>query len=86
MLTDAMLSICHSLAKTEGAQRLSDEDLVADINEMDARRSGIPEAMEGLNAVLAAIRDPKPLSSKAAKRAKVAEVSRTTDVIDLTDE
>ncbi|PMD35954.1 hypothetical protein L207DRAFT_569355 [Hyaloscypha variabilis F] len=86
MLTDAMLSLCHSLAKTEEARRLSDEDLVEDMLELDRRRSCIPEAMEGLDGVLSVIRDPESLVSKASKRAKVAAISKMTHVIDLTED
>ena len=86
MLTDAMLSLCHSLAKTEGLKRLFDEDLVEDILELDRRRSRIPEAMEGLDGVLSVIRDPESFGSKASKRAKVAAISKMTHVIDLTED
>jgi hypothetical protein len=86
MLTDALLPLCHSLAKTEGARRLSDEDLVEDMLELDRRRSSIPEAMEGLDGVLSVIRDPESLVSKASKRAKVAAISKMTYVIDLTED
>jgi hypothetical protein len=40
--------------------------------------------MEGPNCVLGVIRDPEFLGSNALKRAKVATVSKTTHVIDLT--
>jgi hypothetical protein len=86
MLTDAMLTISYSLAKTDGANLLTDEDLMDDMMELDSRRSNIPEAMDGLDGVLSVIQDPESLGSKASKRAKVAAISKTTHVIDLTDD
>jgi hypothetical protein len=86
MLTDAMLAICHSLAKTDDAGRLmGDEDLMRDLGELDTRRSTMPEVMEGLDSVLSLIRDPYCLTSKASKRAEVAEISKTKRVVDLTN-
>jgi hypothetical protein len=86
MLTDAMLAICHSLAKADGVGRLMrDEDLMRDLEEMETRRSTMPEVMEGLDGVLSLIRDPDSLGSKASKRAEVAVISKTTRVIDLTN-
>jgi hypothetical protein len=86
MLMDAMLTICHSLAKTDGIKRLSDEDLLDDMKELDVRQSQLSEVMEGLDGVLSIIRDPGALGFKASKRAKVAALSKTTHVIDLTDD
>ena len=85
-MTDVMLSFCYSLAKTEGVKRLSDDDLLDDLKELDNRRSNVPEAMEELDCVLDVIRDPEFLGSNASKLAKVATVSKTTYVIDLTDD
>jgi hypothetical protein len=86
MLTDAMLAICHALAKSDEVKRLRDEDLMSDLEELDTRRSTMPEVMEGLDGVLSLIRDPDSLGSKASKRAKFAPVSKTTHLIDLTDD
>lgn len=49
MLTDVMLSFCYSLAKMEGVKRLSDDDLLDELKELDNRRSNVPEAMEELD-------------------------------------
>ncbi|PMD19023.1 hypothetical protein NA56DRAFT_647476 [Hyaloscypha hepaticicola] len=86
MLTDAMLAICHSLAKADDVGRLmGDEDLMRDLEEMDIRRSTMPEVMVGLDGVLSLIRDPDSLDPRASKRAKVKAFSKTTRVIDLTN-
>jgi hypothetical protein len=37
MLTGVLLSFCYSLAKMEGVERLSDEDLLDDLKELDNR-------------------------------------------------
>jgi hypothetical protein len=86
MLTDAMLAICHALAKSDEVKRLRDEALMRDLEELDNRRSTMPEVMEGLDGVLSLIRDPDSLGSKASKRAKIAPVSKRTHLIDLTDD
>ena len=86
MLTDAMLAICHALAKSDEVKRLRDEDLLRDLEELDNRRSTMPEVMEGLDCVLSLIRDPDSLGSRALKRAKSAASSKTTHLIDLTDD
>ncbi len=86
MLTDAMLAICHALTKTDDAGRLiRDGDLMCYLEEMDYRRSTLPEVMEGLDCVLTLIRDPNSFGSRASTRTKVAASSRTTRVIDLTN-
>jgi len=86
MLTDAMLAICHALVKSDEVERLRDEDFMRDLEELDTRRSTMPEVMEGLDSVLSLIRDPDSLGSKASKRAKSAASSKTTHLIDLTDD
>ena len=86
LVTDAMISICHSLGKTDGVKYISDEALLDDLVELDNKRTNIPEAMEGLNGVLSVIRDPESLGPKDSKRAKVAASSKTTHVMDLTDD
>lgn len=86
ILTDVMLSFCDSLAKMEVVKRLSDDDLLNELKELDNRRSNVPEVMEELDCVLDVIRDPEFLGSNASKLAKVATVSKTTHVIDLTDD
>jgi hypothetical protein len=86
MLTDAIMAICQSLAKTNALNCLSDQGLLDDLKELDSRRAKIPEAMEGLDAVLNVIRDPDLLTSKGSKRAKVAAIPETAHVIDLTND
>jgi hypothetical protein len=85
-VTDAMMSICHSLAKLGRVEAVLEQDWLNDMKELDNRRTKIFEAMEGLDAVLSVLQDPGLLSSKNSKRAKVATISKITHVIDLTDD
>jgi len=85
-LTDAMMNICHSLVEAGEVKALSDQELLDDLEKLDKLRGQIPEAFDGLDAVLHIIRDLDQLSSGPWKRAKALTAANSKDVIDLTDD
>ncbi|KAL5329857.1 hypothetical protein ACEPPN_003377 [Leptodophora sp. 'Broadleaf-Isolate-01'] len=84
-LTDAMMVICDSIVKMGGIKALSNQEL-AIVNQLDVLRAPMPEAFEGLDAVLDVIRDPTKMGTRDEKRVKSLTVLKNKTVIDLTDD
>ncbi|KAL2070616.1 hypothetical protein VTL71DRAFT_13642 [Oculimacula yallundae] len=84
-LTDAMMAICNSIVKMGGVKALSSQELEV-VYQLDKLRG--PEAFEGLDSVLAVIRDPSKMGTRAEKRMNSLTVLKSKDktVIDLTDD
>lgn len=85
-VTDTLLTILHSLSAKDWKIAMEDEVFISDIEEIEARRSLLPEALEGMGALVSVIRDPRHLVSKERKREEVVEALKDRLLIDLTDD